>query len=741
MKKLFIYLKQYYLWLILCVIFLFGQALGDLSLPHLMSDIVNIGIQQGGIEETAPAALSRNAMTLMRTFMTEQDRQAVDAGYTLVLSGSDDARLYRDKYPAVKTGDIYVRGTGSLEMLGAAFGRAAMTLSNYMKELASKSGQSLTDNKHGEGLDDIDLSPLYAMQPMLDRMPSAAFEKARAGIGDLDDTLLSQVGVVMVRQFYKELGVDTDGIRIGYIVKTGAAMLLLTLAGAFATVMVALISSRVAADVARRMRHDIFSRVESFSNAEFDRFSTASLITRTTNDVTQVQMLIIMGIRIVCYAPIMGIGGIFMAVSKSLSMSWIIAVAVLVLIGIIYIVFLFAMPKFKIVQKLIDKLNLVMREHLSGIMVIRAFNTQQFEHNRFKNANRELTDVMLFVNRVMVIMMPAMMFLMNVVGVLIVWVGAHQIESAAIKVGDMVAFTQYAIQIIISFLMISMMFIMVPRAAVSAERIAEVLDTEPEINDPPVPKLPEDNPKGEIEFHHVSFKYGNAKDYVLHDLNFVARPGQTTAFIGSTGSGKSTLVNLIPRFYDVTGGRILIDGVDIREMPQQKLREMIGYIPQKGILFSGDIASNLRYGRQDASDEEVLKAAETAQAQDFILSSEKGIQSPISQGGANVSGGQKQRLAIARALMKNAPIYIFDDSFSALDFKTDAALRRELKEQTGKSTVLIVAQRVGTIMNAEQIIVLDEGRIVGKGTHRELLETCETYREIASSQLTKEELA
>ncbi|MDD2362912.1 MAG: ABC transporter ATP-binding protein, partial [Oscillospiraceae bacterium] len=458
-------------------------------------------------------------------------------------------------------------------------------------------------------------------------------------------------------------------------------------------------------------------------------------------DITQVQMLLIMGIRMICYAPIMGIGGIIMAVSKSPSMSWIIAVGVLILMSLIMIVFVVAMPKFKLVQKLVDKLNLVTREHLSGMMVIRAFGTQRFEENRFDQANRELTHVHLYVNRVMVIMMPVMMFIMNSISLLIVWVGAHHIEASTIQIGDMVAFTQYAMQIIISFLMIAVMFIMVPRAAVSAARIQEVLDTRPSILDPESPQTPGENLQGRVEFKNVSFRYDGAEDCVLRDISFVAEPGETTAFIGSTGSGKSTLVNLIPRFYDVTEGAILIDGIDVRNFSQHDLHEIIGYVPQKGVLFSGDIASNLRYGRSEATDEEIALAADIAQASEFISTSSDGMNSSISQGGSNVSGGQKQRLAIARALVKKSPINIFDDSFSALDFKTDSALRKALKEHTVKSTVLIVAQRIGTIMNADRIIVLDKGMIVGTGTHRELMESCETYREIASSQLTKEELA
>ncbi|MDD4546902.1 MAG: ABC transporter ATP-binding protein [Oscillospiraceae bacterium] len=740
MRKLFHYLKRHTLLLIICFALLFGQAMCDLSLPSLMSEIVNVGIQQGGISESAPKAIGADAMKLITTFMTKEEKQRVDSSYVLIPSGSSQSEKYEGKYPAVKTEDIYILENGKEDdALGTAFGRAAMTLLYFMKESAPQSSQASSPD-FKQGLAEVDMAPLYEIQPMLSQMPYASFEGARNAAQKLDSSLVSQVSIVMVKQYYNELGVDTSGIRMRYILLIGARMLILTLAGAVAIILVSLIASRIAADVAKRMRRGVFSKVESFSNAEFDRFSTASLITRTTNDITQVQMLLVMGIRMICYAPIMGVGGIIMAVSKSPSMSWIIATALIVLVSLMLIIFAIAMPKFKLVQKMVDKLNLVTREHLSGMMVIRAFGTQRFEENRFDKANRELTGIHLYVNRVMVIMMPVMSFIMSGVSLLIVWVGAHQIEASTIQIGDMVAFTQYAMQIIISFLIIAVMFIMVPRAAVSALRIQEVLDIQPTILDPESPQTPAEHPQGRVEFKNVCFRYEGAEDYVLHNISFVAQPGETTAFIGSTGSGKSTLVNLIPRFYDVTEGAILIDGIDIRNYTQHDLHELIGFVPQKGILFSGDIASNLRYGRSEATSEEIALAAEIAQAGEFISTSADGMNSPISQGGSNVSGGQKQRLAIARALVKNSPINIFDDGFSALDFKTDSALRKALKEHTVKSTVLIVAQRVGTIMNADQIIVLDEGKLVGVGTHRELLKSCLTYREIASSQLTKEEL-
>ncbi len=740
MKKILSYLKPYVVWVLACVALLFGQAMCDLSLPNLMSDIVNVGIQQSGIEETSPKAISEDGLKLMKTFMSEEDWQLIEETYTLVQAGDP---AYAKDYPESANRNIYVRKSDD-PALGTAFGRSSLTFMNFMKQTAEQSGEALSSSDSSsltDGLEELDFSPLYAMQPQFDQMPSSAFDDARKTADATDDSLLDQVGVVMVKQFYNELGVDTGKIRSNYIWITGVKMLALTLAGALATILVGLLASRIGAGIARSLRHDVFSKVESFANAEFDKFSTASLITRTTNDVTQVQMLLIMGIRMICYAPIMGIGGIVMAVGKSVSMTWIIALGVVILIGLVLAIFLVAMPKFKLVQKLVDKLNLVTRESLSGMMVIRAFGTQRFEEDRFEKANSDLTRVHLFVNRVMVFMMPAMMFIMNGISLVIMWVGSHQIEASTMQVGDMMAFMQYAMQIIMSFLMIAMMFIMVPRAAVSADRIAEVLNTEPSILDPERPKTLAGQARGRVEFRHVSFRYGNAEEDVLHDITFTAEPGQTTAFIGSTGSGKSTLVNLIPRFYDVTEGEILIDGVNVRELTQHELHDMIGYVPQKGVLFSGDIASNLRYGRPEASDEALDKAARIAQAADFIAATEGGMHNEIAQGGGNVSGGQKQRLSIARALVKEAPIYIFDDSFSALDFKTDAALRRALKEETGDSTVLLVAQRVSTIMNAEQIVVLDEGRVAGIGNHAELLQTCDIYREIAQSQLTKEEMA
>ncbi len=525
----------------------------------------------------------------------------------------------------------------------------------------------------------------------------------------------------------------------GFILQTGGVMLLISLGGVIAAILVGLIASKVGAGVARTLRRHVFEKVSSFSNAEFDKFSTASLITRTTNDITQIQNLVTMMIRMMFYAPIMGVGGIILALSKDVSMSWIIILAVVILIGLIVVISIIVLPRFKKVQSLIDKLNLIVRENLSGMLVIRAFNTQKFEEKRFDEANKDLMKVNLFVNRVMTFMMPAMMLLMNLISVLVIWVGSHRVGAGQLQVGDMMAFMQYTMQIIMSFLFISMMFIMIPRASVSGRRVSEVLETELTIIDQNN-ALPIEKAIGVIEFKNVSFSYPGAEEPVLHDVSFVAKPGETTAFIGATGSGKSTLINLVPRFYDVTEGSILLDGKDIRDIAQHDLREQIGYVPQKGILFSGTIESNLSYGKKDASEKEILEAATIAQAKEFIDLKPEGMKSGIAQGGTNVSGGQKQRLSIARALATKPQIYIFDDSFSALDFKTDAKLRAELKKNVTNATVLLVAQRISTIMHAEQIIVLDEGHVVGKGTHQELLKTCEVYKEIALSQLSKEEL-
>lgn len=744
MIKLAKYLKPFTGGLILAIALLFGQAISDLNLPNFMSDIVNVGIQQNGIEHAAPAAISLEGMKLMTTFMTDGEKEIVNQHYILVEGTDIDSkgRSYKDLYPEAGA-QVYVLGVvdkAGYKGIDEAFGAATWTFINVMKDVASKTGQSAADMTSAD-INNIDLGALYKIQPMLDSLPESAILAAHEKAVTNDVAILKQSGILLAKAFYGELGVDIDKMQNEYIIFIGIIMLVIALLGGVATVLVSFLSSKIATGIARNLRKDLFSKIENFSSNEFDRFSTASLITRCTNDVTQIQMVLLIGIRIICYAPIMGIGGVIMAVGKSASMSWIIAVACTVLLGLILIVITIAMPKFKIIQKMIDRLNLVSRENLTGLMVIRAFGTQKHEQKRFEAANADLTATTLFVSRIMVFMMPMMMLIMNGVAVLIVWVGAHQIADSAMQVGDMMAFMQYSMQIIMSFLMISMMFIFVPRAAVSADRIAQVLETEPTIEDPTEPKDFDLAKKGLIDFKNVHFRYFGAEEDALCDISFTALPGQTTAIIGPTGSGKSTIATLALRFYDVTEGQITVDGVDIREVTQKNLRSKIGYVPQKGALLSGTIEFNLRYGNRDASADEIKKVAEVAQALDFINEKPEGFDSEISQGGTNISGGQKQRLSIARALAKSPEILIFDDSFSSLDFKTEAALRRALKEYTSESTIIVVAQRVSTIMNAEQIIVLDEGKIAGKGTHKELLETCPQYYEIASSQMSKEEMA
>lgn len=740
MFKLAKYLKPFTALILAAILLLFVQAISDLSLPDYMSDIVNKGIQQGGIVDAVPKAVRESTMNKLTVFMSESEKEVILRSYTLIDKTDADYEKNLKSYPILAEEPIYILNAtdeNEIDNMNSIMGKAFLAVLGIEKAKAEAKDGVIEFN--GTKLPaNTDLFALFAKLPSEQR--EEIENSMSAQFTALGDNMITQAAVLPIKEEYKAIGIDTDKIQSSYIINVGALMLLISLIGAASTVAVGFLSARAAAGLSRNLRRDIFTRVEGFSNTEFDKFSTASLITRTTNDITQIQMLIVIMMRMVIYAPIMGVGGIIKALGKSYSMSWIIALAVIVLIGLILVVFSVAMPKFKIIQKLIDRLNLVTRENLTGMMVIRAFNTQEFEENRFDKANRELTDTNLFVNRIMVFMMPAMMLVMNGVTLLIVWVGAHEIAESAMQVGDMMAFMQYAMQILFSFLMLSMMFIMIPRASVSAQRVAEVLETKPTITDQKEP-MSFDKVKGVIEFKNVSFRYPGAEDDALKDVSFKALPGQTTAFIGSTGSGKTTLVNLIPRFYDVTEGKVLIDGVDIREVTQHDLRDKIGYVPQKGALFSGTIESNLRLADENAAKAEINEAAEIAQALEFINEKPEGFESEISQGGTNVSGGQKQRLSIARALVKKPEIYIFDDSFSALDFKTDAALRKALKTHTEESTVLIVAQRISTIMNAEQIIVLEDGKVVGIGTHKELMEGCETYQEIALSQLSKEELA
>ena len=739
MKLLGKYLKPFAVFVLLSVLLLFGQAMCDLALPNLMSDIVNTGIQQGGIDEALPAVMNASGEELLAAFMDETDEAAFRAAYTPVeKGGAREAALEKD-YTAI--GDVQaVELTGDAqaqENAAAAYNKAAYAFMTFLKGMGGQAGGALDAES---GIQDVDMNQLYALVPMLAQVPQAQLDDAMQEAENAQSMIGSQIGASFTGLFYRELGLDMEAKQQGYIVMKGLEMLGIALLGVLASVLVGFFASRVSAAVGRQMRRDVFEKVESFSNTEFDRFSTASLITRTTNDVTQVQMLISMGLRMLCYAPIMGIGGIIFALQKSVSLSWIIALAVIVLVGVSLVILRVAMPKFKLLQKLTDRLNLVSRENLSGLLVVRAFSNEKFEEKRFDAANQDLAWTNRFTQRVMSFAMPFMMLLMNLVSLLIMWVGGHAIADSTMQVGDMMAYIQYAMQIIMSFLFITMIFIMVPRAMVSAQRIREVLDTALSIHDPAQPQKANDA-AGDLVFDDVSFRYGNAEKDTLSHISFTAKRGEMTAFIGATGAGKSTLVSLVPRFYDATAGAVRLNGVDVRDMEQAALRAQIGYVPQKGVLFSGTIASNVRYGREDAADKAVLEALDCAQASEFVSELPDGAENPITQGGTNVSGGQKQRLAIARALVRKAPVYIFDDSFSALDFRTDAKLRRALSSFTKDSIVLIVAQRVSTILNAEQIIVLDEGRIVGRGTHRELLETCPTYREIAESQLSKEELA
>lgn len=742
MKVIMKYLKPFAGTILVSLLILFGQAIGELSLPNLMSEIVNTGIQNGGVEQEAPEALPAEGFALMTLFMDEEDKETFQESYELIEGGSAEAEAYNAEFPESQETDFYVLDETDPEQLislESIFSKASYSFVTFMQEMGGQQGGTAAVDAES-GFENVDLDQLYALVPQLQQLPQEAFTASMDVADAAEPMLYSQIGILFTKLFYQDLGADMDALQNQYIMTKGAQMLAIAVAVSVASVAVAYFSSRIAAKVSGRMRRDVFAKVESFSNTEFDNFSTASLITRTTNDVQQIQQLITIGIRMLCYAPILATGGLIMAIDKSVSLAWTIAVAVIALIGIMMSILSIAMPKFKVLQSLTDRLNLVSRENLSGMMVIRAFGNEPFEENRFNDANEDYTYTNRFVQRLMSLLMPAMMLVMNGVSLLIIWFGSQQVADSALQIGDMMAYIQYVMQIIMAFLMISMMFIFLPRASVSATRIGEVLDTDLSITDPNDAQ-PSLKNEGLITFKDVSYHYPKASENVLNNISFTARPGETTAIIGSTGSGKSTLINLIPRFYDVTDGAIEIDGIDIRKMTQADLRANIGYVPQKGMLFSGNVVSNIAYGKDDASTDEIMKALEVAQAKNFVSEMEDGIETAIAQGGGNVSGGQKQRLSIARALVKKAPIYIFDDSFSALDFKTDAALRSALDAYTDNATVLIVAQRISTIMDAEQIIVLDKGRIVGIGTHDALMKNCETYQEIAKSQLSEEELA
>lgn len=737
MLKLLKYLKKSIVPILVIVLFLIGQAICDLSLPDYTSKVVNVGIQQGGIENPVPDVIRATEMDKLMLFMNESDKDIVLSNYNYLDKASLSDKDLRVDEPIY---ELNTKDKIIIEELSSIFGKPMLVVEGFENdsEQTKKIKEEMLANLPPQMIQNGDMFEVFSLMPKenLSEMRKTIDEMFSA----MPDSIITQSAISYVKGEYKNLGIDTDKLQTNYMFLAGAKMLGVALLSAIATIVVGFLGARVAATLGKNLRSKVFKKVMSFSNTEMDKFSTASLITRSTNDIQQVQMLMVMMLRVVIYSPIIAIGGIIKVTKTNTSMTWIIAVAVLAILSLVMILFIVVMPKFKVVQKLVDRVNLVTREILTGIPVIRAFSTQKYEEKRFDKANLDLTKTNIFVNRVMACMMPAMMLVMNGISVLIMWNGAHGVDSGAMQVGDMMAFIQYTIQIIMSFLMISAISIMLPRAAVCVQRVDEVISTDLVIKDKEQTESFKEDKKGYVEFNNVSFRYPNAEEDVLSNISFVAKPGETTAFIGSTGSGKSTLINLIPRFYDVTEGSIKVDGVDVRNASQHDLREKIGYVPQKGILFSGTIDSNLRYGREEATDVEIVRAAEIAQAIDFISSKPERFETEISQGGTNVSGGQKQRLSIARAIAKNPEIYIFDDSFSALDFKTDSALRKALKQETSDSTVLIVAQRVSTILHADQIIVLDEGKVVGKGTHNELLKNCEVYKQIALSQLSKEEL-
>lgn len=732
MGKLFKFMKPYAATILMIVVFLVLQAYCDLSLPGYTSDIVNVGIQQGGIDTAIPEQISVEDMDRLFLFVSEKDQKTVLDAY------ERDTDTYESEAYVLKDGIL--KDEKRTDKIGAILSKPMMLVTVFSSD--SEETKEMTDAMFASLPKEM-LSEDMTVFDVLGMMPEEQRAQMVTQIGEkvdeMPETMLEQAATIYLKEAYKNLGMDTDKIQTGYMLRTGGKMLALAAVGMIVSMIVGFLASKVGASTGRDLRGKVFRKVVEFSNGEFDKFSTASLITRSTNDIQQIQMLTVMILRMVLYAPIMGMGGVFKVFHTNVSMSWIIGLAVVLIAMVVMVLFVVAMPKFKILQNLVDRLNLVTREILTGLPVIRAFSTEKHEEERFDQANKDLTKTNLFVNRAMTFMMPTMMLIMNAISILIVWVGANGINDGQMQVGDMMAFIQYTMQIIMAFLMICMISIMLPRAAVSATRVDEVLTSTTLINDPKQPKHLKEG-KGMVEFNHVSFRYPGAEEDVLHDISFTAKPGETTAIIGSTGSGKSTMVNLIPRFYDVTEGKITIDGEDIRNVTQHELRDQLGYVPQKGVLFSGTIASNILYGNPDGSEETMMEAAKVAQAAEFIEEKPKCYDSRISQGGGNVSGGQKQRLSIARAIAKDPKIFIFDDSFSALDYKTDVTLRKALKEHTVNSTVIIVAQRISTILHADQIIVLDEGKVAGIGTHKELLKNCDVYYQIAASQLSEKEL-
>lgn len=749
MLRLIKYLKGSIFTVIVIIIFLAIQAIANIALPNYTSNIVNIGIQQNGIENSVPYVIQESELDKIMLFMTDSNRQLVKEDYKLIdknnLSTSQ-YDTYVKEYPALSNQALYILNTknsSDLKQLNNILGEPIL----LVKTLES-------DKTQADQIKGMLLSKLPAVQSeqlkndsifaILEMLPQDELNKitneAGSKIKDMPQSLITQESVTYIKSQYEAIGVNVNKLQTDYIWKTGLIMVAIALISMLASIIVTFFASKVAAKIGMELRGKIFKKVMSFSNSELDKFSTASLITRSANDVQQVQNLMVMLLRLVFYAPILGIGGFIEVLYTNASMSWIIGVIILVIIGCVTVIFVLAVPKYKRVQQLVDKVNLVIRENLTGMLVIRAFTTQKHEEERFDGVNKDLTKTTLFVTRVTAVMMPLVVLIMNVSTIAIVWLGAYKINQGTMQVGDMMAYIQYVMLIIIAFVMVTMLSIMLPRAAVSAQRIDEVLETESTINDPKNPKVFDKNKKGFVEFKNVSFKYPNAEKNVLSNITFTAKPGETTAIIGSTGSGKSTIVNLIPRFYDVSEGEVLVDGVNVKDVSQHDLRGIIGYVPQKAILFSGTIDSNIKYNNDNINDEDVKFAVDISQSKEFIEQKPEGLNSRISQGGANVSGGQKQRLSIARAIAKRPEIYVFDDSFSALDFKTDAKLRKALNENTADSTVILVAQRVSTILHADKILVIDEGKIVGMGKHRELLDNCEVYKQIALSQLSKEEL-
>ena len=732
MGKLFKFMKPYAATILMIVVFLVLQAYCDLSLPGYTSDIVNVGIQQGGIDTAIPEQISVEDMDRLFLFVSEKDQKTVLDAY------ERDTDTYESEAYVLKDGIL--KNEKRTDKIGAILSKPMMLVTVFSSD--SEETKEMTDAMFASLPKEMlseDMTVFDVLRMMPEEQRAQMVTQIGEKVDEMPETMLEQAATIYLKEAYKNLGMDTDKIQTGYMLRTGGKMLALAAVGMIVSMIVGFLASKVGASTGRDLRGKVFRKVVEFSNGEFDKFSTASLITRSTNDIQQIQMLTVMILRMVLYAPIMGMGGVFKVFHTNVSMSWIIGLAVVLIAMVVMVLFVVAMPKFKILQNLVDRLNLVTREILTGLSVIRAFSTEKHEEERFDQANKDLTKTNLFVNRAMTFMMPTMMLIMNAISILIVWVGANGINDGQMQVGDMMAFIQYTMQIIMAFLMICMISIMLPRAAVSATRVDEVLTSTTLINDPKQPKHLKEG-KGMVEFNHVSFRYPGAEEDVLHDISFTAKPGETTAIIGSTGSGKSTMVNLIPRFYDVTEGKITIDGEDIRNVTQHELRDQLGYVPQKGVLFSGTIASNILYGNPDGSEETMMEAAKVAQAAEFIEEKPKCYDSRISQGGGNVSGGQKQRLSIARAIAKDPKIFIFDDSFSALDYKTDVTLRKALKEHTVNSTVIIVAQRISTILHADQIIVLDEGKVAGIGTHKELLKNCDVYYQIAASQLSEKEL-